>query len=41
MPRSATATEITDPATLDAKFAQAVTDGCEGPRCSRGTCRGW
>jgi DNA ligase 1 len=31
--RLTTAAEITDPAALDALFAQAVTDGCEGLVC--------
>ena len=31
--RLTTAAEITDPAALDAVFAQAVTDGCEGLVC--------
>jgi DNA ligase-1 len=31
--RLTTATEVSDPATLDATFAQAVTDGCEGLVC--------
>jgi DNA ligase-1 len=31
--RLTTAAEITDPAALDAMFAQAVTDGCEGLVC--------
>ena len=31
--RLTTATEVTDPAALDATFAQAVTDGCEGLVC--------
>ena len=31
--RLTTAAEVTDPAVLDATFAQAVTDGCEGLVC--------
>ena len=31
--RLTTAAEVTDPAALDAMFAQAVTDGCEGLVC--------
>ena len=31
--RLTTATEVTDPATLDTVFGQAVTDGCEGLVC--------
>jgi len=31
--RLTTAAEVTDPAALDATFAQAVTDGCEGLVC--------
>jgi DNA ligase-1 len=31
--RLATAAEVTDPVALDAMFAQAVTDGCEGLVC--------
>jgi DNA ligase-1 len=31
--RLTTATEVSDPAVLDATFAQAVTDGCEGLVC--------
>ena len=31
--RLTTAAEITDPAALDAMFAQAITDGCEGLVC--------
>jgi DNA ligase 1 len=31
--RLTTATEVTDPAALDATFARAVTDGCEGLVC--------
>jgi DNA ligase-1 len=31
--RLTAATEVTDPAALDATFAQAVTDGCEGLVC--------
>jgi DNA ligase-1 len=31
--RLTTATEVSDPAALDAAFAQAVTDGCEGLVC--------
>jgi DNA ligase-1 len=47
--RLTTAAEVTDPAALDAKFAQAVTDGCEGLVCKstgpdsayRAGARGW
>jgi len=31
--RLTTATEVTDPAALDAAFEQAITDGCEGLMC--------
>ena len=31
--RLTTATEVTDPAALDATFEQAITDGCEGLMC--------
>jgi DNA ligase 1 len=31
--RLTTATEVKDPATLDAAFEQAITDGCEGLMC--------
>jgi DNA ligase-1 len=31
--RLTTATDVTDPATLDAAFEQAITDGCEGLVC--------
>jgi DNA ligase 1 len=31
--RLTTATEVTDPAALDAVFEQAITDGCEGLMC--------
>jgi DNA ligase 1 len=47
--RLTTAAEVTDPAALDAMFAQAVTDGCEGLVCKsigpdssyRAGARGW
>src|SRR6202000_2450250 len=47
--RLTTAAEVADPAALDAMFAQAVTDGCEGLMCKstgpdsayRAGARGW